>query len=141
MSDLTTKAENKTFFAKYARAIRFWVGLISSYCGMKFTVVAAFASAYNPSSRTSGDTAGSTSFGARVFGFLAPLQDFSTVILILCAVICGMKIGASSITGDSRNRTNSLVGLFFIVFGELVVIHAQSIVGLATGISTNGSTQ
>ncbi|CPS14455.1 Uncharacterised protein [Chlamydia trachomatis] len=49
-----------------------------------------------------------------------------------------MKIGASGMVGDSRTRTNAIVGLFFIIVGEVVVLHAQALVAMATGISVNG---
>lgn len=134
------KQSLRDFIAEHMTAVRFWVGLLSTYFATKMTSVVAFA-AYDPSSRTSGDSAGAKTFADIFFGFLAPLQDFATVVLILSAVVCGMKVGASGVTGDSRSRTNAIVGLFFIIVGEVCVLHAQALVGMATGISVNGQQQ
>lgn len=131
------KTSFRTFIAEHVTAIRFWIGLLSAYFGTKLTSVVAFAQ-YDPSSRTSGDSAGAKTFADIFFGFLGPLQDFATVVLILSAVVCGMKIGASGMVGESRTRTNAIVGLFFIIVGEVVVLHAQALVAMATGISVNG---
>ena len=135
-----TLAKLKSFVATHVKGIRFWMGMLAAYFGTKAASITAFA-AYTPTARTAGDSAGAKTFADIFFGFLEPLQDFATVILILCAVVCGMKVGASSITGDPRSRTNAIVGLFFIIVGEVCVIHAQSLVGMATGIAVNGASK
>lgn len=129
----------REFMAEHLTAVRFWIGLLSTYFATKVTSLVAFA--YDPSTRTSGDSAGAKTFADIFFGFLGPLQDFATVVLILSAVVMGMKVGMSSISGDSRTRTNAIVGLFFILVGEVVVLHAQALVGMATGITVNGTQQ
>ncbi len=78
---------------------------------------------------------------ANIFnGFVSPLADFAAVILVISAVVCGMKIGAAAMTGDSRTRTSAIVGLFFIIIGAVVVIHAREIVGMANNININNTT-
>lgn len=134
----SAKISFRQFLVDHAVTVRFWVGLFAAYFGTKLTSTVALASSYNPGTRTSGDSAGAKTFADIFFGFLGPLQDFATVVLILSAVVCGMKIGASAMMGDSRTRVNALVGLFFIIVGEVVVLHAQALVGMATGISVNG---
>ncbi|KJY54755.1 Uncharacterized protein JF73_17700 (plasmid) [Lactobacillus helsingborgensis] len=139
MSD-TIKTSYAKFIETHAKSIRYWAGLFATYFGMKAsTLITLAATKYNPDPRTSGDAAGANTFADIFFGFLAPTQDFATVILIIAAVICGMKIGASAVTSDPRSRTNSIVGLFFIIVGEVVVLHAQALVGMATHISVNNS--
>lgn len=68
--------------------------------------------------------------------FIVPYQGLAAVILILCAITCGIKIGASSILSQPGARTAAMIGLFMIVIGGVVVINAQSIVGMANGVNS-----
>lgn len=67
-------------------------------------------------------------FGDIFIGYLSVVQDIATVVLIFVTVLLGLKLGRSSLADDSRSRTEAIAGLFFVIVGEVVVIHAQSIV-------------
>lgn len=84
----------------------------------------------------SGNTgaSGVSSFAQMVMQFVSPLQTICTAILVCVAVILGLKIGAASVSGDPRSRTSSIVGLFFVVIGEFVIIHAQQVVAIVNTI-------
>lgn len=68
-------------------------------------------------------------------GFIPPLQGLGAVLLIIFAIICGIRIGMSAVTSDARSREGSIVGLFFIIVAGVVVIHAKSIVGMSAGLT------
>lgn len=126
----------KNFVAVHAASVRFWVGMLGAYVGFKMSSVPAFAATgtgFNIDNWTSGDDAASGSLANIFMGMLVPLQDFSTVLMILFAVICGLKLGGSAVVGDSRSRTGAIVGLFFIILGEVIVIHARAVVAFAQG--------
>lgn len=136
MSQLA-KNSFRNFLTENITAVRYWIGLIAAYLGTKvFALTSTVAFAADPSSRVAGDSFGNSdnAFADLFFKFLGPLQDFGTVILILAAVICGIKIGGSSVMGDARSRTNAIVGLFFILIGEVVILHAQALVGMAINL-------
>lgn len=110
-----------------------------AYLGSKLMMTQAFAdgdatSAFNQYVDTSG---GNANIFAGIFaGFIAPLTGFAAVILVLSAIVCGMKIGAAAMVGDPRTRMDAIVGLFFIIVGAVVVIHAKQIVGMAASVQT-----
>lgn len=113
------------------------LGIVSAYLGTKVLTVTALASTTDWNKYTESGSGGDTF--ANIFnGFVSPLADFAAVILVISAIICGMKIGAAAMTGDSRTRTSSIVGLFFIIIGAVVVIHAREIVGMANNVSIQG---
>ncbi|MDC2828515.1 hypothetical protein [Limosilactobacillus mucosae] len=84
------------------------------------------------------DSTGGTDTFANVFqGFVGPMTNIAGVILVLSAIVCGMKIGTAAMTGDSRSRTESIIGLFFIIVAAVVVVHANQIVGMGNTIQIN----
>lgn len=85
------------------------------------------------------DTGGSTNvFADFMNGFIAPLQGFGASVLVVCMIIVGIKLGTSSMFGDPRGRMEAIKGIFFIVMGGLVIIHAKQIVGFAANITMGG---
>lgn len=73
---------------------------------------------------------------AKIFNqFVAPLQNLGAVLLILSAVVCGIKIGVSAMTSDPRSRTEAIMGIFFIIVGAVMIIHVRSLVGMAVGLN------
>ena len=83
---------------------------------------------------TTGDKAGLNSFATMVMKFVGALQTICTAILVCVAVVLGLKIGAASVSGDPRSRTASIVGLFFVIIGEFVILHAQAVVAIVNQI-------
>lgn len=75
-----------------------------------------------------------TDFATMIMAFVDPLQAIATACLICVAVVLGLKIGAASVAGDPRSRTSSIVGLFFVVIGEFVILNAGSVVAIVTNI-------
>lgn len=73
-------------------------------------------------------------FSTMILAFVDPLQAIATACLICVAVILGLKIGAASVAGDPRSRTSSIVGLFFVVIGEFVILNAGAVVAIVTNI-------
>lgn len=125
-----SKVSLQDFFAEHTKAIRFWIGLVTAFFSFKGQEFLTFA-AYDPSSRLAGDNGSNTNWGDLLFKFYPQIQDFFTVVMIICAVICGGKLGISGATGDARSRQASITGLFFIVFAETIVLHGQAVVGMA----------
>ena len=125
-----SKVSLQDFLAEHTKAIRFWIGLVTAFFSFKGQEFLTFA-AYDPSSRLAGDNGSNTNWGDLLFKFYPQIQDFFTVVMIICAVICGGKLGISGATGDARSRQASITGLFFFVFAETIVLHGQAVVGLA----------
>lgn len=125
-----SKVNLQDFLAEHTKAIRFWIGLVTAFFSFKGQEFLTFA-AYDPSSRLAGDNGSNTNWGDLLFKFYPQIQDFFTVVMIICAVICGGKLGISGATGDARSRQASITGLFFIVFAETIVLHGQAVVGMA----------
>lgn len=125
-----SKVSLQDFLAEHTKAIRFWIGLVTAFFSFKGQEFLTFA-AYDPSSRLAGDNGSNTNWGDLLFKFYPQIQDFFTVVMIICAVICGGKLGISGATGDARSRQASITGLFFIVFAETIVLHGQAVVGMA----------
>lgn len=119
------------FIAEHTKGLKFWIGLLTTFFSFKGQQILAFA-AYDPSSRLAGDNGANVNFGDLLFGYLPLFQDFFTVLMIFCAVVCGGKLGLSGATGDARGRQGAISGIFFIVFAETVILHAPSIVAMAT---------
>lgn len=136
----------KAFFAKKGAGFNFFISMISAYFTSKIAMVFAvpvFASepdstsAFNTHVNPTSGTDAQDVLGGIFNGFVAPLQTFVAVILVIATVICGMKIGVSAMTSDPRSRTEAITGIFFIIVGAVVVVHARSIVGMASGISAS----
>lgn len=125
-----SKVNLQDFLAEHTKAIRFWIGLVTAFFSFKGQEFLTFA-AYDPSSRLAGDNGSTTNFGDLLFKYYPMLQDFFTVAMIICAVICGGKLGLSGATLDARSRQNCIIGLFVIVFAETIILHAQALVGIA----------
>lgn len=135
----------QTFFASKSNGIRFFLSMLSAYLTSKVALVStmqvfaeadssdAFNTHVNP---TLGKEAQDV-FGGIFNGFVAPLQTFVGVLLVIATVICGMKIGVSAMTSDPRARTQAIEGIFFIIIGAVIVVHARSIVGMASGIASS----
>lgn len=94
------------------------------------------AAGYNtPNDILKGDKSNITTFATMVMKFVGPLQTICTAILVCVAVVLGLKIGAASVSGDPRSRTSSIVGLFFVIIGEFVILHAQAVVAIVNQIN------
>ena len=68
-------------------------------------------------------------------GFVPSLQGLGAVLLVIFAIILGIKIGMSAVTSDPRGREGAIVGLFFIILAGVVIIHAKQIVGMSAGVT------
>lgn len=73
-------------------------------------------------------------FADMILKFVDPLQAIATACLICVAVVLGLKIGAASVAGDPRSRTSSIVGLFFVVIGEFIILNAGAVVAIVNNI-------
>ena len=136
----------KTFLAKKGTGFKFFMSMISAYLSSKVAVAMAVpvfaeaddSSAFNTHVNPTSGAQAQDVLGGIFNGFVAPLQTFVAVILVIATVICGMKIGVSAMTSDPRSRTQAIEGIFFIIIGAVVVVHARSIVGMASGLGSNG---
>lgn len=119
---------------------RSFIAILVAYLANKFFTVQAFADTDSDMFTHHVDTSGGNDTFANVFaGFIGPLMSFAAVVLVLSAVVCGMKIGAAAMFGDPRTRMDAIVGLFFIIIGAVVVIHAKQIVGMAAKVTVQNS--
>lgn len=129
------------FFASSATRIRFLLSMLAAFAStqaMALTSTPVFAEESDNSSSfsTHVDTHGNAvDVLAKIMNeFVAPLQNLGAVLLIISAVVCGIKIGVSAM-GDPRSRTEAIVGIFFIIVGAVVIIHVRSLVGMVVGLS------
>lgn len=135
----------KAFLAKKGAGFNFFTSMIAAYVASKVSMavaVPAFAeaddsSAFNTHVNPTSGAQAQDVLGGLFNGFVAPLQTFVAVILVIATVVCGMKIGVSAMTSDPRSRTEAITGIFFIIIGAVVVVHARSIVGMASGIAAS----
>lgn len=125
------------------------VAFLTSFVGLNSTAVVAFAAGKGSGGNKGGSGVGDAgSFTAytggpgnvntltNIFaGFIPTLQGLGAVLLIIFAIILGIKIGMSAVTSDPRGREGALVGLFFIILAGVVIIHAKQIVGMSAGVT------
>lgn len=107
--------------------------MLVAYLSTKAALISAvpvLAEADDPSTfNTHVDTSSNSTTG--IFNdFVASLQTFVAVILVLATIICGMKISVSAMTGDPRIRTESLFGIAFIIVGAVLVVHVRAIASI-----------
>lgn len=139
---MSTLAKVKDLFVKRPVACtKFALSAFSAFTATQVISMAtlpAFASESDSSDAfsTHVDTSGkSVDIFASLFNrFVAPLQNLGAVLLVLAAVVSGIKIGVSAMTDDPRSRTSSIFGLFWIIVGAAVIIHARSLVGMVVGL-------
>lgn len=81
-----------------------------------------------------GNGVDANTFADMIMKFVDPLQAIATACLICVAVVLGLKIGAASVAGDPRSRTSSIVGLFFVVIGEFIILNAGAVVAIVNNI-------
>ena len=81
-----------------------------------------------------GNGVDANTFADMILKFVDPLQAIATACLICVAVVLGLKIGAASVAGDPRSRTSSIVGLFFVVIGEFIILNAGAVVAIVNNI-------
>lgn len=132
-----TTVKKSTLMRKLSR--RSFLAVLVAYLSSKFFMIQAFADD-DPTSmfQKHVDVPSDNDVLGNVFaGFIGPLTSLAAVILVIAAIICGMKIGTSAMFGDPRQRQEALVGLVFIIIGAVVVIHAKQIVGMALNVNTN----
>ena len=122
------------------------VAFLTSFVGLNSTAVVAFA-AGKGSGGNKGDNGvgsfttytggpGSMNTLSNIFaGFIPSLQGLGAVLLVIFAIILGIKIGMSAVTSDPRGREGAIVGLFFIILAGVVIIHAKQIVGMSAGVT------
>lgn len=132
----------KESLASVNARIRFILSMFAAFFTTQLvsaTTVPAFAAESDSSDAfsTHVDTSGNAvDVVAKIFNqFVAPLQNLGAVLLILSAVVCGIKIGVSAMTSDPRARTQAIMGIFFIIVGAVIIIHARSLVGMAVGLN------
>ncbi|MDM8332770.1 hypothetical protein QUW45_08880 [Limosilactobacillus pontis] len=119
---------------------RTFVAILVAYLSSKLMVATAFADADTDMFMNHVDRSGGKDTFANVFaGFIGPLMSFAAVVLVLSAIVCGMKIGTAAMFGDPRARMEAIVGLFFIIIGAVVVIHAKQLIGMAGEVSVQNS--
>ena len=122
------------------------VAFLTSFVGLNSTAVVAFAAGKGSGGNKGDNGAGSvtTYTGgpgsmntlSNIFaGFIPSLQGLGAVLLVIFAIILGIKIGMSAVTSDPRGREGALVGVFFIVLAGVVIIHAKQIVGMSAGVT------
>lgn len=143
MTALVNSAKN--LFASPAAKIRFFMSMMAAFFTTQVATMASmpvFAEESDSSDAfsTHVDTSGNAiDVMAKIMNqFVAPIQNLGAVLLVLAAVVCGIKIGVSAMTGDPRSRTSSIMGIFFIIVGAVVIIHARSLVGMAVGMDKKG---
>ncbi|MDE7056137.1 hypothetical protein [uncultured Lactobacillus sp.] len=137
--------KTKSFIASKTAGVKFLISMLSAYATSKMVILFAIPAFAEADSSDAFNThvnptngAQATDVVAGLFnGFVAPLQAFVAVILVIATVICGLKIGVSAMTSDPRSRTSAIEGIAFIIIGAVVVVHARSIVGMASGIATS----
>ena len=122
------------------------VAFLTSFVGLNSTAVVAFAAGKGNGGNKGDNGAGSftTYTGgpgsmntlSNIFaGFIPSLQGLGAVLLVIFAIILGIKIGMSAVTSDPRGREGAIVGLFFIILAGVVIIHAKQIVGMSAGVT------
>ena len=122
------------------------VAFLTSFVGLNSTAVVAFAADKGSGGNKGGGDAGAfTKYTggpgnmntlSNIFaGFVPSLQGLGAVLLVIFAIILGIKIGISAVTSDPRGREGALVGLFFIILAGVVIIHAKQIVGMSAGVT------
>lgn len=142
MTTLVSSAKN--MFASPAAKARFLMSMIAAFFTTQIfamTTMPAFAEESDSTDAfsTHVDTSGNAiDVMAKIMNqFVAPIQNLGAVLLVLSAVVCGIKIGVSAMTGDPRSRTMAIMGIFYIIVGAVVIIHARSLVGMAVGMNKN----
>lgn len=122
------------------------VAFLTSFVGLNSTAVVAFAGDKGSGGNKGGGGAGAftTYTGGpgnmntlnNIFaGFIPSLQGLGAVLLVIFAIILGIKIGMSAVTSDPRGREGAIVGLFFIILAGVVIIYAKQIVGMSAGVT------
>ena len=131
---------------KHAKLLKVNAGILGSFIGLNANALVAFANDYGPKGKSNtGDSSNFTKYTGgsgdpssltNIFaGFIPALQGLGAVLLIIFAIILGIRIGMSAVTADSRSREGAIVGLFFIILGGVVIIHAKQIVGMSAGVT------
>lgn len=123
---------------KVFTSLKFYVGLLGAYGAYLTTNMVAFADAASDSANANqqynnylGSYSSSNALADVFNNLVAPLQGLGTVLMVIFAVVCGIKLGASAATGDPRGRTNAIIGLAFVILGEVVIINARAVVQMA----------
>lgn len=117
------------------------VAFLTSFVGLNSTAVVAFAAGNKGDNGAGSFTTytggpGSMNTLSNIFaGFIPSLQGLGAVLLVIFAIILGIKIGMSAVTSDPRGREGAIVGLFFIILAGVVIIHAKQIVGMSAGVT------
>lgn len=139
-----------SFIKKHTKLMKFnfeiLIAFLTSFVGLNSTAVVAFAGDKGSGGNKGGDGAGAfTKYTggpgnmntlSNIFaGFVPSLQGLGAVLLVIFAIILGIKIGMSAVTSDPRGREGALVGLFFIILAGVVIIHAKQIVGMSAGVT------
>lgn len=119
-------------------SFKFYVGLFGAYGAYLTTNVVAFADVSSDSANANqqyqnylGSYSSNNALADIFNNVIAPLQGLGTVLAVIFAVICGIKLAASGVTGDPRGRTSAIIGLAFVVVGEVVIINARAVVQMA----------
>lgn len=120
---------------------------LGSYIGFSMTQISVLAASDNMDQKgvqNFENYAKPSSNGAGLLGlanmadkFVPQIQGLGAVALVIFCVICGIKLGASSITSDPRTRSSAIWGIFYIIIGGVFVIHARQVVGMAVNAGGN----
>lgn len=129
---------------KHAKLLKFNFGVLGSFIGFNATNLVAFAAnsgdegvtAFNKGAGISGSSDVTGTLTGLFSGFVSPLQSFGAILLVIFAIILGIKMGASAVSSDPRGREGAIVGLFIIILAGVVIIHARDIVGMSSGIKS-----
>lgn len=121
------------------------VAFLTSFVGLNSTAIVAFAAGKGSGGSGAGGAGSFTAYTggpgsmntlSNIFaGFIPSLQGLGAVLLVIFAIILGIKIGMSAVTSDPRGREGAIVGLFFIILAGVVIIHAKQIVGMSAGVT------
>ena len=116
------------------------VAFLTSFVGLNSTAVVAFAGdkgggGAGAFTTYTGGPGNMNTLNNIFAGFVPSLQGLGAVLLVIFAIILGIKIGMSAVTSDPRGREGAIVGLFFIILAGVVIIYAKQIVGMSAGVT------
>ncbi len=109
-----------------------------AYLASKLSFVSALAATDDHSTfdQFVDKTGGENSFLVTLSDKVVPwFTGLGAIVLLVSAIVCCMKLGASAMFGDPRGRQENIVGLVVIFFAAVVMLHVRQILGMASSIS------
>lgn len=73
-----------------------------------------------------------TSIASYLAKYIPAAQGLGGVVTVLACIAIGIRLGASTATGDSRMRQEAIVELFWLIVAGVIIIHAKEIIGLSS---------